>query len=64
MTSVLFLLTTAEPTSTTAASTSIATTPAATTTTTTEASHLSKARINLLLGLLEDVDKVTRLLLV
>ena len=55
---------TAEPTSTTAPSTSIATTPAATATTTTETSHLGKARVNLLLGLLQDVDEIASLLLV
>lgn len=49
-------------TSTAATSTSV--TPTAATAATTEASHLGKARINLLLGLLEDIDEITRLLLV
>lgn len=47
----------------TTATTAIAPTAAAAATTT-EAGHLSKARINLLFGLLEDIDKITRLLLV
>jgi hypothetical protein len=53
----------AKPTSTTASST----TPAAvatTTATSSEAGHLGEAGIDVLLGLLQDVDKLTSLLLV
>lgn len=49
---------------TSAAATATVTTVAATTAATTIANHLSQARINLLLGLLEDIDKITSLLLV
>lgn len=53
----------AKPTSTTASSTT-PTAIATTTATSSEAGHLGKARINVLLGLLQDVDKLTGLLLV
>lgn len=54
----------AEPTSTTATTstpTAVATAAAATTTV---ADHLSEAGVNLLLSLLEDIDKIAGLLLV
>ena len=53
----------AKPTSTTASSTT-PTTIATTTATSSEASHLGKAGVDVLLGLLQDVDKLTSLLLV
>jgi hypothetical protein len=56
-------LVSAKPTSATAAATSVATISAATTTAAV-ADHLGQAGINLLLGLLEDIHKITRLLLV
>lgn len=49
---------------TSAAATATVTTVAATTAAATVANHLSKARVDLLLGLLEDIDKITGLLLV
>lgn len=55
-------LTATEPTSTTTTATVAAETTAATATTV--AGHFSETRINLLLGLLEDIDKITSLLLV
>lgn len=55
-------LTATIPTSTTATSASPA--AVAATTTTAEAGHLGEAGINLLLGLLQDVDEFTGLLLV
>lgn len=48
----------------TSAATSTSVTAIATATTAAVAGHLSQARVNLLLGLLEDIDEITRLLLV
>ena len=55
----LLTATVATSTSTTATVTAITAAAAAATTV---PNHLSKARINLLLGLLEDIDEITRLL--
>lgn len=56
----------AAPATTSAAATTAATTPAASTTTATAAAtvadHLGETRVNLLLGLTENVDEVTSLL--
>lgn len=52
----------AEPTSTTASSTTVPAVSA--TATTAKAGHLGKARVNLLLGLLEHIHQITCLLLV
>lgn len=49
-------------TSATASATAAATSPATTTTATTVAGHLVQARIDLLLGLCENLDEITSLL--
>lgn len=58
------LIASAEPTSTTTATTTSPASVAATTAAAAEASHLSQTRVNLLLCLLKNVDKLTSLLLV
>lgn len=58
----MLALVAAKPTSASAASATIAESTA--TTTAAVADHLGQTRINLLLSLLEDIHKITRLLLV